>query len=359
MYLVSDIGSGLAWGPISFAIFRFIGGLGVGASSVAAPTYISEIAPTKHRGRLVALYQFLIVLGILVAFFSNWLVDKTFDANVAWRWMVGLEAIPAALYLIFIVGIPESPRWLAVYKKDFAGAKLIFKQLDPAGDEDALVADLKDNDADKAGENIFAKKYSKPLLLAFLVSFFNQASGINFIIYYAPRVFEETGMGASGSLMASIGIGVANLIFTMAGVALIDKLGRRTLMIIGSIGYIVSLFLVSYAFYSNSFAGVQWFVFLFIAAHAIGQGAVIWVYISEIFPNQSRGQGQSFGTAVHWVGASIITLIMPYVLNKFQGGPIFLFFGVMMILQLIWAVFYMYETKNKSLEQIEKELLHE
>jgi MFS family permease len=159
--------------------------------------------------------------------------------------------------------------------------------------------------------------------------------------------------------MASIGIGVANLIFTMAGVALIDKLGRRTLMIIGSIGYIVSLFLVSNAFYANSFGGVQWFVFLFIAAHAIGQGAVIWVYISEIFPNQSRGQGQSFGTAVHWVGASIITLIMPYVLNKFQGGPIFLFFGVMMIIQLVWAVFIMYETKNKSLEQIEKELLHE
>lgn len=359
LYLVSALGSGLAWGPYSFAIFRFIGGLGVGASSVAAPTYISEIAPTKHRGRLVALYQFLIVLGILVAFFSNWLVDKTFDANVAWRWMVGLEALPAALYLLFVIGIPESPRWLAVYKKDFTGAKTIFKHLDPNVDADSLVADLQKNDADKAGENIFAKKYSRPLLLAFLVSFFNQASGINFIIYYAPRVFEETGMDASGSLMASIGIGVANLIFTMAGVALIDKLGRRTLMIIGSIGYIVSLFLVSNAFYGNSFAGVQWFVFLFIAAHAIGQGAVIWVYISEIFPNQSRGQGQSFGTAVHWVGASIITLIMPYVLNKFQGGPIFLFFGIMMVLQLIWAVFYMYETKNKSLEQIEKELLHE
>ena len=359
LYLVSAIGSGLAWSPVSFAVFRFIGGLGVGASSVAAPTYISEIAPSRYRGRLVALYQFLIVLGILVAFFSNWVVDKTFDASTAWRWMVGLEAVPAALYLLFVVGIPESPRWLAVYKKDFDGAKAILQKLDANNDATALVEELKGHDAQKAGENIFTAKYAKPLLLAFLVAFFNQASGINFIIYYAPRVFAETGMDASSSLMATIGIGVANLIFTMAGVALIDKLGRKTLMIIGSIGYIVSLFLVSSAFYNNAFNGVEWFVFLFIAAHAIGQGAVIWVYISEIFPNQSRGQGQSFGTAVHWVGASIITLIMPYVLNRFQGGPIFLFFGIMMILQLIWAVFFMYETRHKSLEQIEKELLRD
>ncbi len=263
LYLVSALGSGLAWGPVSFAIFRFIGGLGVGASSVAAPTYISEIAPSRYRGRLVALYQFLIVLGILFAFFSNWVVDKTSDATTAWRWMVGLEAVPAALYLLFVVGIPESPRWLAVYKKNFEEAKAILLKLDPAGNADALVEDLKVNDADKAGENIFTSKYTKPLVLAFLVSFFNQASGINFIIYYAPRVFAETGMDSSSSLMATIGIGVANLIFTMAGVALIDKLGRKTLMIIGSIGYIVSLFLVSYAFYNNAFAGVEWFVFLF------------------------------------------------------------------------------------------------
>lgn len=359
LYLVSALGSGLAWDPYSFAIFRFIGGLGVGASSVAAPTYISEISPTASRGRLVALYQFLIVLGILVAFFSNWLISQLMISEDAWRWMVGMEALPAAIYLLFVLGIPESPRWLAVYKKDFEGAGNILRGLDPQARVDDLMDELKTRDAQKAGESIFTKKYKRPLILAFLLAFFNQASGINFIIYYAPRVFAETGLDSSTSLMATIGIGVTNLIFTLLGVSMIDKLGRKTLMIIGSVGYIVSLFLVSHSFFTQSFAMTHWFVFLFIAAHAIGQGAVIWVYISEIFPNQSRGMGQSFGTAIHWVGASIITLVMPYVLNKFQGGPIFLFFGSLMVLQLIWAIFFMYETKNKSLEEIESALLHD
>ncbi|MBK8700578.1 MAG: sugar porter family MFS transporter [Saprospiraceae bacterium] len=356
-YLASALGSGLAWDPYSFSFFRFLGGLGVGASSVAAPTYISEIAPTKQRGRLGALYQFLIVLGILVAFFSNWFVAKTIDTESAWRWMVGLEALPALVYLLLIVRVPESPRWLAVYKGDYAQAKSIVTYLDEKADADTLMDELKVQSEGHTGESIFTSRYRKPLMLAFLVSFFNQASGINFIIYYAPRIFEETGLNASNSLIATIGIGIANLIFTMIGVSLIDKLGRRSLMIIGSIGYIVSLALVSHAFYTNAFEGMQWYIFLFIGAHAVGQGAVIWVYISEIFPNQARGQGQAFGTAVHWIGASIITLIMPYVLNLFKGGPIFAFFSVMMTFQLIWAIWFMVETKNKSLEHIEKELI--
>jgi sugar porter (SP) family MFS transporter len=358
LYLVSAVGCAAAWDPYSFAFFRLLGGIGIGASSVAAPTYISEIAPPKHRGRLVALYQFLLVSGILLAFFSNWALREALGENGnTWRWMLGIAALPAALYMLLVVGIPESPRWLAVYKGDYQGAEEIMKTIDEKENVQHVIADMKSQTKMTTREKIFSSKYSKPMILAFLVAFFNQASGINFLIYYAPRIFEETGLSTSSSLMATMGIGITNLIVTMLGVSLIDKFGRRNLMIIGSIGYIVSLVLVSMAFYNESFAGVQWFVFLFIAAHAVGQGAVIWVYISEIFPNNARGQGQSFGTAVHWVGAAIITLVMPYVLNKFKGGPIFAFFAGMMVLQLIWALWFMYETKGKSLEQIEKELI--
>jgi sugar porter (SP) family MFS transporter len=357
LYLVSALGSGLAWDPYSFAFFRFIGGLGVGASSIAAPAYISEISPAKRRGTLVALYQFLIVFGILIAFLSNYLLDAAQLGESTWRWMIGMEALPALIYTVLVLSIPESPRWLALFKKDMDSAKAVLKSLDNTVDADQILNDLIAQNQGRLSENIYIKKYLKPVLLAFFLAFFNQASGINFIIYYAPRIFEETGLSASNSLIASMGIGIVNLIMTMVGVTLIDRLGRKQLLIIGSIGYIISLALIANAFFKESFSGVQWYIFLFIAAHAVGQGAVIWVYIAEIFPNNARANGQAFGTGVHWVGAAIITLLMPYVLKKYSGGPLFSFFCIMMVAQLIWVLWSVRETKGRSLEEIEREMI--
>ena len=281
-YSVSAIGSALANDPFSFAIFRFIGGLGVGVSTIAAPAYISEIAPAKDRGRLVGLYQFSLVLGILLAFVSNYLLSGI--GENAWRWMMGVEAFPAIFYTLLCFRIPRSPRWL-ISSGLLDEAKTVFMQIDPEGSFDQLVNEINENsNKTSSEESIFDKKYRFPLKLAFLVAFFNQLSGINAFLYYAPRIFEEGGLGESTSLLSSIGIGVTNLIFTFVGISLIDKLGRRSLMYYGSFGYIISLSLVACAFFFE-WGGllIPVFLFLFIASHAIGQGAIIWVYISEIF----------------------------------------------------------------------------
>ena len=334
---------------------RFIGGLGVGASSVAAPIYISEIAPRAKRGRLVALYQLMLVVGIFAAYASNWLIGDM-GAN-AWRFMLGMEAIPAALYLGMILTVSESPRWLLVYRNDVDTAKNLLSELNPDQDPEILSKEILQAENDSSASTLWTAKYKTVILLAFAVAFFNQLSGINFVIYYAPRILEATGAGASAALFATAGIGLVNIIFTMLGMYLIDKSGRKSLLIIGSIGYIVSLALTSRAFFTEQFTGVPILLILFVASHAIGQGAIIWVYISEIFPNQLRASGQSFGSSVHWVLAAIITLLMPYVLNTFSGGPIFAFFSGMMVLQLLFAVFIMPETKGISLEDLQKRLV--
>ena len=354
LYLISALGSGLANDPYLFSFFRFIGGLGVGASSVAAPIYISEIAPAEKRGRLVATYQFNIVFGILIAFFSNYLIGKYFGDN-AWRWMLGVEAIPAAIYCLMILGVPKSPRWLLLKGHDIQAKKLL-QQLDPFCDIDERVSAIKQSIV-KTKSNFLSGKYKKPIILAFLIAFFNQVSGINFILYYAPRIFETAGIDQSNTLIASVPIGAVNLIFTFIGMYLIDKMGRRQLLTIGSIGYIITLLGVAWSFYS----GVEgWFVVFFISAfvgaHAIGQGAVIWVFISEIFPNSVRANGMSLGSGTHWVFAAIITMITPAVLSAFSPVAIFLFFAGMMLLQLIWVRVKMPETKGKKLEEIELEL---
>ncbi|WP_339655317.1 sugar porter family MFS transporter, partial [uncultured Salegentibacter sp.] len=300
LYLLSALGSAFANDPITFAIFRFLGGLGVGASTIAAPTYVSEIAPPKDRGRLVSLYQFNIVLGILIAYLSNYLLRDT--GAQPWRWMVGVEAIPAFIYILFVVFIPRSPRWLISKSRNEEAAKIL-QDINPEADlEKRMIEIKKQSESQITGENIFMKKYRFPLILAFLVAFFNQLSGINAFLYYAPRIFESAGLEANTALLSSIGIGVVNLLFTLLGVFLIDKVGRKKLMFAGSIGYIISLSLVAAAFFLNW--GGLWvpiFLFLFIAAHAIGQGAVIWVFISEIFPNHLRASGQAFGSSTHWV----------------------------------------------------------
>ena len=358
LFAVSAIGSALSNDPYVFALFRFIGGIGVGASTIAAPAYISEIAPAKDRGRLVALYQFNIVFGILIAFLSNYLLSGI--GENAWRWMLGVEAIPAVLYILFALKVPRSPRWL-LSKSRISEAKKVLALIDPKADVDAQIAAMNQHSekSDKS-ETIFIKKYRFPLILAFLIAFFNQFSGINAFLYYAPRIFEEAGLGESTALLSSVGIGVTNLVFTLLGVFLIDKVGRKTLMYVGSVGYIISLGLVSAAFfYGWTGLAVPIFLFLFIAAHAIGQGAVIWVFISEIFPNHLRASGQSFGSSVHWILAALIPSLIPYLFQHpmVGAGVVFLIFAVMMVFQLLFVMFLMPETKGKTLEELEGEML--
>ena len=357
-YSVSAIGSALANDPFSFAIFRFIGGLGVGVSTIAAPAYISEIAPAKDRGRLVGLYQFSLVLGILLAFVSNYLLSGI--GENAWRWMMGVEAFPAIFYTLLCFRIPRSPRWL-ISSGLLDEAKTVFMQIDPEGSFDQLVNEINENsNKTSSEESIFDTKYRFPLKLAFLVAFFNQLSGINAFLYYAPRIFEEGGLGESTSLLSSIGIGVTNLIFTFVGISLIDKLGRRSLMYYGSFGYIISLSLVACAFFFE-WGGllIPVFLFLFIASHAIGQGAIIWVYISEIFPNHLRNSGQSFGVSVHWVLAAIIPSFVPLLFASIGPGVVFSIFAIFMVFQLIFVHYMMPETRGISLEELSKKLILE
>jgi len=350
LYLVSALGSALAPDPYIFSFMRFIGGLGVGASSIVAPAFISEIAPARYRGRLVALYQFQLVFGILVAFFSNYALSEYF--GLSWRWMLGAEAVPALAYLLLVLGVPESPRWLILRKNDEKRAREILAYSNP-GKVDRVISDIRHAMGEFRQDRLFTRAYMFPVLLAFLLAAFNQLSGINFIIYFAPRVFELAGLDASSALLSTAGIGLVNLVTTLLGMYLIDRVGRKKLMLIGSIGYIISLATVAWAFASG--AGgmmVVFFVFTFIASHAIGQGAVIWVFIAEIFPNNVRTKGQSLGCGTHWVFAALLTLLMPSVLSAFQPASIFGFFAVMMVLQLLFVLFLMPETKGRSLESL-------
>jgi sugar porter (SP) family MFS transporter len=359
LYLVSSIGTAFSTNWIAFLCFRFVGGWGVGASSVTAPVYISEIAPPQNRGKLVALFQFNIVLGILISYFSNYLIGSTTEN--AWRWMLGVQAIPALLFLILIRTIPETPRWLFLKKGDRAAAESVLKIINPTG----YLKDLENISLDQAqrqssdgneAPSFLQKKYRFPAMLALLFALFNQLSGINAIIYYAPRIFEMTGLGERSSLLSTVGIGVINLLFTMLAMRFIDKVGRRTLMLAGSFGLIATLGLVSASFYTGGGNGylIASYLFLYIAFFAFSQGAVIWVFISEIFPNEVRAKGQTLGSATHWIMAALIAFFFPALATWIGGGGIFLFFTIMMVLQLLFVWKMMPETKGKSLEQIER-----
>jgi sugar porter (SP) family MFS transporter len=366
LFSLSAFGTALAPDPYTFSLFRFIGGLGIGVSSVAAPTYISEISTSSNRGRLVALYQFNIVFGILVAFLSNYFLKGVGGSN-DWRWMLGVLAIPSIIYSTLVIGVPESPRWLITRKKDVTTSKKILFNLgiENVDAEVASIVESYKDESRKTGRNgIFSSQYKTVMWLAFMVAFFNQWSGINFILYYAPEILERAGLAAKESLFNSIAIGGTNLVFTLVGLFLIDRIGRKTLLLIGSFGYIASLSLVAWCFYSNANPSLLMaFLLFFIASHSIGQGAVIWVFISEIFPNKVRALGQSFGASTHWIFAALITLITPAFLDKDNGifknnpWPIFAFFAMMMALQLVWVVTKMPETKGVSLEQLEHDLV--
>jgi sugar porter (SP) family MFS transporter len=358
LYFVGAVASAFATNVEIFIAARIIGGLGIGISTVVAPMYISEIAPAKQRGRLAGMFQFNIVFGILVAFASNYLLAGIGDN--AWRWMLGVAAFPSLLYSVMCLGLPESPRWLLGKKGDLETALKVLQRVEPdasmqeiAAEADVIAAASSEN---ASSGKFWTKRLRTPILLAFLVAFFNQLSGINAILYFAPRIFELTGLGTKAALLQSIGIGITNLVFTFVGLWLIDRLGRRTLLYIGSFGYIASLGLVAWAFFTQHYTIVPICIFAFIAAHAIGQGAVIWVLISEIFPIGHRAEGQTLGSSTHWIFAALLTTFFPKMVDAFPPGYIFLFFTCMMVLQLIWVKTMVPETKGVPLEQIQKQL---
>jgi MFS transporter, SP family, arabinose:H+ symporter len=358
LYFVGAVGSGLAPNVATFIAARVIGGLGIGISTVVAPMYISEIAPPRYRGRLAGMFQFNIVFGILIAFVSNALLAGI--GENAWRWMLGVAAFPSLLYALFCFGLPESPRWLLSRKGDREAGLGVLQRIEPdaskaeiAAEADAIIAA---SSQQASSGHFWTKRLQKPILLAILIAFFNQLSGINAILYFAPRIFELTGLGAKAALLQSIGIGVTNLVFTFVGLWLIDRLGRRTLLYIGSFGYIASLGLTAWAFFTNHLSMVPVCIFAFIAAHSIGQGAVIWVFIGEIFPNRHRAEGQSLGSFTHWIFAALLTTFFPRMVASFPPGYVFSFFAGMMVLQLIWVKTMVPETKGVPLEQIQRQL---
>jgi sugar porter (SP) family MFS transporter len=448
LYFVSAVGSGIAPEKTFFMIARFIGGLGVGIATVASPLYISEISPPKLRGRLAGMFQFNIVFGILIAFVSNYLIGSYVSDSIAWRWMLGVEAVPALLYTLLCFGIPESPRWLIVHGGRREAGAAVFRKINPtfsAAEIDALVGSVAASVGDaKTAAKFWTARLKVPILLAILIAAFNQLSGINAILYFAPRLLGLAGV--SDPLSASIGIGLTNLVFTFVGLWLIDRAGRRSLLYIGSVGYIASLAVCAYFFLSypgfrvvsraidvesgarqmmaledpgavlseadkdavrqaytaaqralveataaQAYAGepvaipdqagleqvqqlaaqakgeasailgqkkyvVLFSIMAFIAAHAIGQGAVIWVFISEIFPNRNRAAGQALGSFTHWLFAASITLVFPIAIGAFDAGVLFAFFCAMMCLQLVWVKLMVPETKGVPLEEIQREL---
>ena len=355
LYLVSALGSALTTEVYSFMIFRFIGGLGVGISTVAAPMFISEIAPPKYRGRLTGMFQFNIVFGILIAFLSNSLLGDIGENS--WRWMLGVQAFPAFVFTLLCIGLPESPRWLIVRKNDLNAGLTVLKKTSPSSSEEEvkllynqIIASANEKKQPRA---LFTRRLLKPILLAFFIAFFNQLSGINAILYFAPRIFQMAGLESQAALLQSVGLGITNLIFTFVGLWLIDLLGRRKLLYIGSFGYIFSLGLTTWAFASGNVGMVPLYIFAFISSHAIGQGAVIWVFISEIFPNRQRAFGQSLGSFTHWLFAALITLVFPLMTEVFKPEVIFGLFLGMMVLQLLWVFLFVPETKGVPLEEME------
>jgi sugar porter (SP) family MFS transporter len=362
LYVVSAVGCALAASVDVFVAARFLGGLGIGISTVVSPLYIAEIAPADYRGRLAGLFQFNIVLGIVVAFLSNAIIARYGGAD-AWRWMLGVAAVPSLIYAAMCVGLPESPRWLITARQNRAAGLAVLRLIEPGKTEKQLAADVDAIAAAthrSAASSFWSARLRRPIRLAVLIAVFNQLSGINAILYFAPRIFEMTGLGEKAALLQSVGIGVTNLLFTFAGLALIDRVGRRTLLYIGSYGYILSLGLTAWAFATGHFGVVPACIFAFIAAHAVGQGTVIWVFIAEIFPNRHRAAGQALGSFTHWVWAAILTTAFPKMVELSganrqpqRAGYIFGFFMAMMVVQLVWVITMVPETKGVPLEQMQ------
>lgn len=357
LFLLSALGTAIATEVYSFMLFRFLGGVGIGMATIAAPVYLAEISPAQKRGQLTGLFQFNIVLGILMAYVSNAILGRMGEDS--WRYMLGIQSIPSILFMLCCIRLPESPRWLIVRKHNIQRAAEVFKSLNPHADEKEIqslvqTVDISMHEATSA-KTIFSSSFRRPVLLAFFIALFNQLSGINAILYFAPRIFEMTGMAQEASMLQSVGIGLVNLIFTFIGLWLIDRVGRKTLLYWGVSGYIVSLGLCSWAFATQHMGIVPYCIFAFIASHAIGQGAVIWVFISEIFPNKLRDMGQTLGSFTHWIFAALLTLFFPKMVNALSPALIFSIFCFLMVLQLCWIKFWVPETKGVLLEDMDKQ----
>ncbi|HZQ51665.1 MAG TPA: sugar porter family MFS transporter [Bryobacteraceae bacterium] len=357
LYLVSAIGCGIAWNWYALVAFRFVGGLGIGGSSVLGPMYIAEISPAKWRGRLVGFFQFNIVAGILLAYFSNYVIGLAAFGSEDWRWMLGVSGIPALLFFVMLFTIPRSPRWL-VQKGRVPEARSVLQTIGEENVEAELgdiVASI-DVEHGHGSEPLFQAKYRLPIFLAVSVAMFNQLSGINAILYYLNDIFARAGFSkVSGDLQAVL-IGFTNLVFTIIAMSVIDKVGRRTLLLIGSVGCAASLAGVAAIFFSGTHE--RWLVWLLVADIAFfsfSQGAVIWVFISEVFPNRVRAKGQSLGSFTHWFMNAIISWIFPVIASHSRGAP-FVFFSAMMVLQLFVVLFTYPETKGLSLEQMQKKM---
>lgn len=359
LYFISAIGCAFAWDWWSLVFFRFLGGLAVGGSSVVSPMYIAEISPARLRGRLVAVTQFNIVLGILLAYLSNYIIGSLNLGAVEWRWMFGVEAAPAALFFILLFFTPQSPRWLVAKNRIDEARRVLEMCGTDTGNVDEEIREIQASLAlqhNMQKEPFFCKKYLKPIMLAVAIAAFNQLSGINALIYYTAHIFKMAGFGATDALFQSVVIGATNLVFTIAAMTVIDHFGRRKLMLVGSIGYILSLSATAYAFYTGTEGKLLLAsLIVFIASHAFGQGAVIWVFISEVFPNRVRARGQALGSFVHWFMAALISWTFPMIAAK-SGGHAFAFYAICMVFQLLWVIKVMPETKGISLEKIQQKL---
>ena len=368
LYVLGALGTALAPSHLVLMIFRFIGGIGVGLSSVCAPIYTAEIAPARVRGRLVGLVQFNIVLGILVAYLSNYIVAQiVHDPQIAWRWMLGVMVVPSVLFLVFLMTVPETPRWLMAKGHEEKAIAISRRLCNTVEESDEQIQEIRDQLAAAGSQatlsQFFTRRYFKVIALAFFIAMFNQLSGINAILYYAPEVMKQAGADDNAALLMSVAVGLMNLIATMAALTVIDRIGRRSLMIVGSIGYLVSMgfltavmFMFQGHFNSTSSTLVLVGLLVFIAAHAFGQGSVIWVFISEIFPTRVRGLGQSLGSLTHWVFAAITTYAFPPIIGAWGGGWAFSIFLVCMFGQLVWVLTKMPETKGIPLEEMEDKL---
>jgi sugar porter (SP) family MFS transporter len=359
LYFVSALGCALAWDWVSLLVFRFVGGLAIGGSSVVAPMYIAEIAPAAARGRLVALSQLNVVTGILFAYLSNYFVAQMVGGpeTAAWRMMLGIPAVPAALFYLLLAGIPESPRWL-VKKHRPEEAAQVLRRLG-SDEPEKLLAEIRESlheETVAADEPLFQRKYKKPILLALMVATFNQLSGINALIYYTADIFAMAGAARASALLQSVIVGFTNLVFTLVAMTVIDRFGRKRLLLVGALGLAACLGLAAYAF-ANRLGGALVLASLigYIAFFAFSQGSVIWVYLSEIFPNRVRARGQALGSFTHWFWAAVVSWTFPMI-AELSGATAFAFFAAMMLLQFFIVLFFLPETKGVSLEQIQRKL---